>query len=157
MLSADNSEIYIVDFDEFSLYNSVNNNNQNARLAKTVPVIPYSFDNDIIYDIPLFCTIKDFKNNFNEIVLIYDKSAKEVKNGKLQTGFIAEFPDEKYVISLKGDITGTGTINNSDVSLLMESFTGEAELFGAYKKAADYNLDGCVDNKDLLLISREMD
>ena len=37
---------------------------------------------------------------------------------------------------------------------LLKTLTGEKEIFGAYKKAADYNLDGSVDNKDLVLIAQ---
>lgn len=151
------SSIIVVDFNEFTPRKSDNNNNKNVRVAKEDFDISYNLDNGIIYDIPLSYTIEDFKKKTNLNVIIYDRDETQVTDGFIRTGYIAEISDKKYPVAVTGDVTGTGVIDSSDVYLLMDSFTGEAELIGAYKKAADYNLDGCVDNKDLLLISREMD
>ena len=157
IISDNNSRINVVTLNELSLYNSGDTNNQNIKTNRAYSEFLYKCDGDIIYDIPVNYTIVDFKAALDQPVKIFDKDGKELTSGKLKTGYIAEFSDKKFTFSVNGDITGTGTVNSRDMFSLMDSFTCKTELFGAYKKAADYNLDGCVDNKDLLLISREMD
>ena len=109
----------------------------------------------IIYNIPSSLTVTQFRKNFSENIFLYDENGNEVTSGKLCTGYIVKIADKKYTIAVNGDITGEGNVNSRDILLLMQCITGEKEISGAYKKAADFNLDGCVDNKDLVLISRE--
>ena len=52
-------------------------------------------------------------------------------------------------------MTGEGNVNSKDVTLLQKYLCDNAELDGAYLKAADFNLDGEADNRDLVLISRQ--
>ena len=49
-------------------------------------------------------------------------------------------------------MTGEGNVNSKDVTLLQKYLCDNAELDGAYLKAADFNLDGEADNRDLVLI-----
>ena len=62
-----------------------------------------------------------------------------------------------YTIAVCGDVTGEGNVNSKDVTLLQKHLCGNAKLSGAFLKAADFNLDGKVDNRDLVLISRQKD
>ena len=72
----------------------------------------------------------------------------------IPAGAVVATKETSYTVVVLGDVTGTGTVSSNDYKLLMKTLTGEKEIFGAYKKAADYNLDGSVDNKDLVLIAQ---
>ena len=75
--------------------------------------------------------------------------------GKLKTGFTAVIDSKTYAIAVCGDVTGEGNVNSKDVTLLQKHLCDNAEFDGAYLKAADFNLDGEADNRDLVLISRQ--
>lgn len=50
---------------------------------------------------------------------------------------------------VKGDITGTGEIDVTDISLMQEQLVETTELKCAYKEAADFNSDKSIDVVDL--------
>jgi hypothetical protein len=86
---------------------------------------------------------------------VYKADGTLAKSGKLKTGFTAVIDSRTYVIAVCGDVTGEGSVNSKDVTLLQKHLCDNAELDGAYLKAADFNLDGEADNRDLVLISRQ--
>lgn len=86
---------------------------------------------------------------------VYKADGTIAKSGKLKTGFTAVIDSKTYVIAVCGDVTGEGNVNSKDVTLLQKYLCDNAELGGAYLKAADFNLDGEADNRDLVLISRQ--
>ena len=95
-------------------------------------------------------TVSQLKNMYPDIKNVYDDNGGEVTRGKLRTGYRAD----SACIVILGDLDGSGTISSSDMKLLMEYQIGKAQLSGAFLKAADYNSDGTVDNRDLVLISK---
>ena len=76
-------------------------------------------------------------------------------SGKIKTGQRVTLNNEEYAVAVMGDLTGEGNVKSNDVSKLMGYFVNTYNLSGAYFKAADFNLDGSVNNKDLVLISRK--
>ena len=98
-------------------------------------------------------TAAQLKKNCPPIISVTDKNGNNL-SGKLRTGAVVATKETSYTVVVLGDVTGTGTVSSNDYKLLMKTLTGEKEIFGAYKKAADYNLDGSVDNKDLVLIAQ---
>ncbi len=99
-------------------------------------------------------TVTRFKENLTRQVTLYDKEGKEVTSGKIKTGYRAAVLGDIYHISVTGDVTGEGNVKSNDVSALMSHLTGEKTLEGVYLVSADYNMDGKVDNSDLVYIAR---
>ena len=114
----------------------------------------YLFSDGIVYGIYSGETVSDFKNK-TSAENVYKADGTLAKSGKLKTGFTAVIDSKTYVIAVCGDVTGEGNVNSKDVTLLQKHLCDNAELDGAYLKAADFNLDGEADNRDLVLISRQ--
>lgn len=114
----------------------------------------YLFSDGIVYGIYSGETVVDFKNK-TSAENVYKADGTIAKSGKLKTGFTAVIDSKTYVIAVCGDVTGEGNVNSKDVTLLQKHLCDNAELDGAYLKAADFNLDGEADNRDLVLISRQ--
>ncbi len=108
----------------------------------------------VICNIPSKMTVSQFKNMFSFAVTVYDENGNAVTSGKLGTGFSAKFNGNTYPIAVRGDVTGEGNIKSNDVSCLMEYFCSMTNFSKVFETAADYNLDGKTDNRDLVLISR---
>lgn len=125
-----------------------NDGNSNAHFSD------YIFTDDgFICNIKSGTTAAQLKKNCPPITSVTDKNGNNL-SGKLRTGAVVATKETSYTVVVLGDVTGTGTVSSNDYKLLMKTLTGEKEIFGAYKKAADYNLDGSVDNKDLVLIAQ---
>lgn len=76
----------------------------------------------------------------------------ESYSGKLGTGIIMTLGNTDYIIIVKGDITGNGNINNSDLEAAENVLFGKLTLEGAYFTAADMNNDDIIDLKDVYRI-----
>ncbi|MCR5652958.1 MAG: hypothetical protein K6F88_04065 [Ruminococcus sp.] len=61
-----------------------------------------------------------------------------------------------YTIIVMGDITGTGRINNNDITVMFNCLFGLDRVGGVYKTAADMNGDGKLSNIDLVMIDRKL-
>lgn len=115
----------------------------------------YTFTSDgYITGVASQTTVTQFKENLAKQVTLYDKEGKEVTSGKIKTGYRAVVLGDIYQISVTGDVTGEGNVKSNDVSALMSHLTGEKTLEGVYLVSADYNMDGKVDNSDLVYIAR---
>ena len=139
--------------------NNNNNNNNNNRhdSSKTdnrAVNSDYIISDGMIYGIYSGETVADFKRK-TSVKNVYKADGTIAKSGKLKTGFTTVINSKTYVITVCGDVTGEGNVNSRDVTLLHKYLCGNAELDGAYLKAADFNLDGEADNRDLVLISRQ--
>lgn len=131
------------------------NDNHNSSKSDIQPNnSEYLFSDGIVYGIYSGETVADFKNK-TSAENVYKADGTLAKSGKLKTGFTAVIDSKTYVIAVCGDVTGEGNVNSKDVTLLQKYLCDNAELDGAYLKAADFNLDGKVDNRDLVLISRQ--
>lgn len=132
--------------DDYSTATIIGNSNANFS--------DYIFTDDgFICNIKSGTTAAQLKKNCPPITSVTDKNGNNL-SGKLRTGAVVATKETSYTVVVLGDVTGTGTVSSNDYKLLMKTLTGEKEIFGAYKKAADYNLDGSVDNKDLVLIAQ---
>ena len=94
-------------------------------------------------------TVGQLKTMYPEIKTVYNKNGNAVTSGKLCTGYHAD----TLSVIIPGDVDGTGTVSSRDIKTLMRYQVGSCELTGVFLKAADFNLDGQVDNRDLVLMS----
>lgn len=141
------------DFDEKKT--SDNNNHSDSSNSDNQAVISdYIFSDGIIYGIYSGETVAGFKAKTSADA-VYKSDGSVAKSGKLKTGFTTVINSKTYTIAVCGDVTGEGNVNSKDVTLLQKHLCGNAKLSGAFLKAADFNLDGKVDNRDLVLISRQ--
>lgn len=132
--------------------NDGSNDNHNSSKSDIQPNnSEYLFSDGIVYGIYSGETVADFKNK-TSAENVYKADGTIAKSGKLKTGFTAVIDSKTYVIAVCGDVTGEGNVNSKDVTLLQKYLCDNAELDGAYLKAADFNLDGEADNRDLVLI-----
>lgn len=128
------------------------NNSSNNHSDKSEDYI--FTDEGILCNVSEGTTAARLKKDCPQITQITDKNGNEI-SGKLKTGMIVITDDGSFCVAVRGDITGTGSVNSNDVKMLMNTFIEKNQISGAYEKAADYNLDGSVDNKDLVLIAQE--
>lgn len=143
------------DFDEKKTADNYNHSDSSNSDNQAV-ISDYIFSDAIIYGIYSGETVADFKaKTFADTV--YKSDGSVAKSGKLKTGFTTVMNSKTYTIAVCGDVTGEGNVNSKDVTLLQKHLCGNAKLSGAFLKAADFNLDGKVDNRDLVLISRQKD
>ena len=152
----DNGTVQVFGSGDFEEKKTADNNNHSdsSNLDNQAVISDYIFSDGIIYGIYSGETVADFKaKTFADTV--YKSDGSVAKSGKLKTGFTTVMNSKTYTISVCGDVTGEGNVNSKDVTLLQKHLCGNAKLSGAFLKAADFNLDGKVDNRDLVLISRQ--
>ena len=75
-------------------------------------------------------------------VNIYNKNNESKETGKLFTGdkvkiYLDETLVSEYTVSVKGDVTGTGTSTVSDVAKLYQYLKGKIEMDDCYKEAGN--------------------
>ncbi len=107
-----------------------------------------------MYGIESGTTVSVFKNSFDESVTV-KSGGDTVTSGKIKTGQTVELDGKAYTISVIGDVTGEGNVKQNDETKMINYLLNLTDLDGAFMVSADYNLDGAVDNKDLVLISRK--
>lgn len=152
----DNGTVQVYESSDFDEKKTADNNNHSdsSNSDNQAVISDYIFSDGIIYGIYSGETVADFKaKTFADTV--YKSDGSVAKSGKLKTGFTTVMNSKTYTISVCGDVTGEGNVNSKDVTLLQKHLCGNAKLSGAFLKAADFNLDGKVDNRDLVLISRQ--
>lgn len=109
---------------------------------------------NIYYRIESGTTIAEFKETIDSTV-VYDHDGYIISSGKIKSGYSVYVDGKIRYLSVRGDITGEGNVNSRDVSALMSYFTKKSQFDKIQLISADYNFDGSVDNKDLILVSRK--
>ena len=110
--------------------------------------------NNAVVTVELNTTVSQLKRRYSNVIDVTDKSGRSVTSGKLRTGSIVTLTDGSSTLAVKGDINGSGTMNNADVKYIMQHFVDEIGFTECEKKSADLNSDGIVSNIDLVLLAR---
>lgn len=154
----DNGTVQVYESSDFDEKKTADNNNHSdsSNSDNQAVISDYIFSDGIIYGVYSGETVADFKAKTSADA-VYKSDGSVAKSGKLKTGFTTVMNSKTYTIAVCGDVTGEGNVNSKDVTLLQKHLCGNAKLSGAFLKAADFNLDGKVDNRDLVLISRQKD
>lgn len=154
--------------DELKNDNNINgeqkdNNNSNSNLSNSEDRNEdiniksgyiYKISDDYLCNVPSGTSVKELKEGFSADITVLNGDKNVVKTGNIKTGYFIKTTDREYQIAVNGDVTGEGNVNSRDITALMNYFIGENDIDGIYKKAADFNIDNQIDNKDLVLISR---
>lgn len=105
-------------------------------------------------------TIEEFKSYFNTDVHVYTDSTldNEVTEGYVATGMYLECheTEETYELSVIGDITQEGELNQIDLNLLIKHVVGlkEGKLSGINEVSADLSGDRKIDQVDITILIR---
>lgn len=134
--------------------NNSDSNKTDNKVDNNTQKCDYIFSDGIISNITRGDTVKNFKL-LTSASAVYKSDGTETKSGKLKTGYKAAIKSDKWLLAVCGDINGDGKVTSSDTNLLHKYLCDKDELSKVQKVAADYNLDGNVDNRDLVLISRQ--
>ncbi len=86
------------------------------------------------------------------------RSGVEKKGGACGTAMTVVFESDSgsytFELSVIGDLTGEGSVNSRDLSVLMEYLIGVTDFNGVYSLSADLSGDHIIDVKDLALLHR---
>lgn len=101
--------------------------------------------------LPPLLTRAEFRSeiSYDGYTLKFNKSSGLGTNTKAV--FTKDNTSYTYTIIVKGDITGTGRINDSDIDIMFNCLLGIDKVSGIYKTAADMNGDGKLSNIDLVM------
>ena len=121
-------------------------------------------DNRIIYQVTPALTASSLLSKINTDGNLYiaDTNNKQLdSNSKLKTGYKlgAEFNagNMEYVISVKGDVLGTGELSIENAKEIAEQVIEKRTLSGKeYLLAADYNNDGKIKMNDVIKMLRQI-
>ncbi len=106
-------------------------------------------------EVPYSQLVSKFIENTNAQVL--DFEGDPVTSGVCETGYKVIAKGLEYEMVVSGDINSTGTINSSDVKLMMEHIITLNQLQGARYQAADVNKDNIISVMDLHLLIKLLD
>lgn len=129
--------------------NGNSSNNGNSSSGERLKI-----SDGVVVGVEAGTTVTQLKKSFSEVKSVYDLNGDEVTSGKLRTGFSIKTSESRYSIAVHGDINSSGTVNSADVTTLMKYLTDSQSLTDCQIKAADYNLDGYINNTDLVLLAR---
>lgn len=149
----DDYSYLVIGFEEFP-DNTFNDDNNGVKTASNNNSEYFFTTDGYIRGVENTISIKQFKQKFSEGVKIYDSNGEEVTSGNVRSGYILDIDNNSYIISVNGDLSGEGNIKSNDVSKLMDFFIGSDNLSDLQMICADYNFDGVIDNKDLVIIAR---
>lgn len=131
-----------------SAKSSASSGSQSAQSARL------NISGNLIIGIEVNSTVAKIKEKYPEVKKIFNLDGKEITSGKLRTGYSALTQSGEYKFALRGDVNSSGTLNTADTDELMKALLGTANLSDCRNKAADYNYDGSVNTKDLILIGK---
>lgn len=103
-------------------------------------------------------TVAQFKRNmhYDGYTLTIYRDNAEKSGGNVGTAMTAVFTAGNssitYELAVDGDLTGEGSRNSRDLTILMDYLIDAADFNGVYEIAADLSGDGMVDVTDLALL-----
>lgn len=101
------------------------------------------------------------KINSNGNLSVYNVEGMLVETGKIKTGdrLVIDFTDERleYKISIVGEITGDGVIDNNDVIALSRYLLIENIFDDEYLYACDIDFNGVINVNDVIKLFRYLD
>ena len=134
--------------------------NTDGMPAISSDVYTVDLDDYIISRIPAGTTFAKFKSNMNCSgcsVKLY-RADVEKASGNVGTAMLAVFSkgdsSVSFELSVIGDITGEGSANSRDLTVLLDYLIGSADFNGAYLLSADLNGDGDIDVSDAARLKR---
>lgn len=138
------------------------NNNTTEKEAFSINSYCIDTDKNIIWNIPSDTSIAEFKQSltYNGYALeFYSKDNVKTTGGKIGTGFSMVVNHNntelsRYTISVKGDLSGNGSIGKNDVQLLSKYLMGDYTLSNEQYASCDCNSDSIIDGVDLLKIAK---
>ena len=137
--------------------NKSNNNDYNDNTNRSYQNLEnhYKVKDNIMLGIESGTTVSQFRKKFSEEVTVYNKDGDVYASGKIATGFRCKVYGNTYKIAVRGDVTGEGNVKSNDVDVIMKNTIGLYSLENEFYAAADYNLDGILDNRDLVLVAQK--
>lgn len=117
--------------------------------AETAETAPLQLENEYLI-LPCGTTVQELRELIQpETAEIRDRAGRLLTTGNLATGMTAN----DWVVVVKGDLNGSGTITGSDLHEAILLSLGQQEPTPQLR-AADMNDDGVIDTHDLLLLSK---
>ena len=122
----------------------------------------YSIDNlnYTISNIPNGTSVAAFRSNiqYDGYSLSIYREDSEKSSGNIGTAMYAVFSKGttriEYELSVRGDLTGEGSVNSRDLNFLMDSLIGSADYNGVYTLSADLSGNKVVDIADVVLLKK---
>lgn len=136
----------------------------NATPNDIISYLGYSNSNNVLSGVVLNTTASNVLANINGAFPISSATIKDA-SGKAKTGALAtgdtlaityNNKTITYTIKIKGDVSGDGAIDISDLALVKGSMLGRNKLSDIKRQSADINGDGVVDISDLAMIKGHM-
>ncbi len=116
----------------------------------------YEIEESYLVNIEENTSFEDFVNNLGSSyeVKVYNSNNEEKTSGLIGTGDVVKFFDgntllDEYTIVIKGDPTGDGIIDISDLTKIYWHIKSTRVMTGAYLKSSEIVLDGSIDISDL--------
>ena len=148
---------------------NINKENSNTSSKKTPSDIMSSLglnnSSNIISGIELNTNVSTIINNIKSkestaVIKVVNKETQEKSSGNIATGdkftITSNNVTTTFTISIKGDASGDGNIDISDLAIVKAYMLNKTSLSGANLKASDINNDDKVDISDLAMIKAHM-
>lgn len=115
----------------------------------------YKIYGNVISGIKAGTTLAQFRNNINSgdnTVTAVNHHGQAVSSGVLGTGWEISFngngKEYVYRVVIKGDVTGEGSVNSRDYTIISDYLLGKEQPDDIHKTAADIDSDGSVTLSD---------
>lgn len=139
----------------------LSSSSSNAQKLKVTSSV-YKINGEYITGIKSGTTIPQFKNNldFGNLTLSFKNGNNVNKSsGNVGTGYALSCTYNSkiyytYELIVAGDLTGEGSVNSRDASVLSDYLIDKGTLSKCESMAADCNNDGVTDTMDLLKIAK---